>query len=222
MATVQGRLRTSFSTESTIDISSAAGDLGSNPVSVRQDVPTVFVHNPRVFNRRSFDMKAIATVVVSALMLAASLAQAVELTVDPGTAGDPVTSPLNFTTFPVSPLIVDLVFADSKTLTWGPGTLAFALTGTPSGGASFLSGYFFSDDPNTALPGTDFAGSIEGGVITVNLPAETVWKGMHFEAIFQDNIAYSLIWTDRPTVGVDTTPVEAGSWGRIKSLYSGE
>lgn len=167
-------------------------------------------------------MKAIATVIVCALVLAATPVQAVEIAVDPGEVGNPVNSPLNFTTFPLSPTVVDLVFADSKTLTWGPGELAFAITGTPSGGASFLSGYFFSDDPNTALPGTVFEGSIEGGVITVNLPAETVWKGMHLQAIFQDNIAYSLIWTERPIVGGGGTPIDARGWSKIKSLYAGE
>lgn len=164
-------------------------------------------------------MKAIVTIVVCALALAANPAQAIEKIVDPGEVGALVTNPLNFTTFPLSPLVVDLVFADSKTLTWGPGPLVFALTGTPSGGASTLTGYLFRDDPNTPLAGTNFSGTIEGGVITVDLPAERVWKGMRFEAFFQDNIAYSLIWTDRPTVGQDMTQVETRSWGELKSFY---
>jgi hypothetical protein len=170
--------------------------------------------------------RRLAPVLTGALVLLAVAlapnAHAIEIEVDPGEVGNLVTSPLNFATVPLSPLIVDLVFADSKTLTWGPGILTFAITATPSGGASVLSGYLFGDDPSTPIEGTNFDGRIEGGVIDLDLLAETVWRGMHFEAFFQNDFVYSLIWTSRPTVGEDTTPVDEQSWAQIKSYYRGE
>ena len=168
-------------------------------------------------------MKVIAAIAICAIILGAVPALATPIVVDPGEVGGTVTTPLNFTTFPLNPTTVDLIFDATKTLTFGPGMMSFALTGTPSGGASPLSGYLFWDDTDSPIPNTHFEGNIEGGIVGVDLPSETVWRGMRFEAFFQDDFLYSLIWTSLPVVGDGgPTPSEVRSWGAIKSLYRGE
>jgi hypothetical protein len=148
------------------------------------------------------------------LALFASGARAVTIEIDPGAVGNLVNSPLNFVVPPPGAVVVDLVFSDQKTLTWGPGPLFFALTASPGGALVPLNGYL--SDGGGEIAGTAFDGLIDGGIIELSLAAEVVWTGMHFESAFQgaqDEVLYSLIWTSKPSVGVIPEPGTAALLG---------
>jgi hypothetical protein len=149
----------------------------------------------------------------------ASGAKAVEILIDPGTVGSSVDNPLNFLVPPPQPaaVIVDLVFTEQKPLTFGPGTLTFALTATPGSVVAPLVGYL-SDEGGAEIPGTSFEGTIDLDVVNLDLATEVVWSGMHFESLFDDPVGgdgvfYQLIWTDLPTVGVIPEPATAALLG---------
>jgi hypothetical protein len=136
-------------------------------------------------------------------------AKAVTIDYNPGEVGQPVNQSFNFLLAPPVGFVVDLVFTDQKTLTWGPGLLSFALTKTPSD-ASLLEGVF-TDGNGDPIAGTEFDGSIDGGVIDLTLASEVVWRGMRFVANFDsfNEAGYTLIWTSRPEVGVIPEPSTA-------------
>jgi hypothetical protein len=149
------------------------------------------------------------------LVLFASGAKAVPIDYNPGEVGQPVDETFTFA-LALPALVVDLVFTDQKTLTFGPGVLTFALTATPLN-LQGLSGAF-TDGNGDPIAGTDFMGTIDGGVIELNLASEVVWSGMRLVAAppgFDGNFmrAYTLVWTSKPEVGVIPEPSTAALLG---------
>jgi hypothetical protein len=150
------------------------------------------------------------------LLLFASGAKAVQIDYNPGEVGQPVDETFTFALAGLDALVVDLVFTDQKTLTWGPDPLIFALTAFPNN-LQPLTGVF-TDGNGDPIAGTDFMGTIDGGVINLNLASEVVWSGMRLVAPppgFDGNFmrSYTLIWTSRPEVGVIPEPGTAALLG---------
>jgi hypothetical protein len=149
------------------------------------------------------------------LLLFASGAKAVPIDYNPGEVGQPVDETFTFALAGPGALVVDLVFTDQKTLTWGPDPLIFALTAFPNN-LQALTGVF-TDGNGDPIAGTEFAGSIDGGVIELILANEVVWSGMRlvnptgFDGFF--GRSYTLIWTSKPEVGVIPEPSTAALLG---------
>ncbi|MBW2694026.1 MAG: PEP-CTERM sorting domain-containing protein [Deltaproteobacteria bacterium] len=143
--------------------------------------------------------------------LFAPSAQALEILVNPGPFGSPVNNPLAFFieegSLPEPPPFpsVDLVFTDGKSVILEPETgpannlLVFEMFGAIVTYTGFL-----TNELGNEIPGTDFTGIADGDVTNKEIPAGTVWHGMHFEGDFEDAVTYTLVWEP---LGLGATPL---------------
>jgi PKD repeat protein len=129
----------------------------------------------------------------SLLIFCVSTASAqVAIPVDPGVVDECVDQSI---IFPSPGLPFDLVFTDNKTLTLGPGTLAFVLQGS-----NVIFNGALLDAVGNEISGTDYSGLAEGGATQVPLSQSTTWHGMRFVSDFPLGPA-GLVFTSCPVVG---------------------
>jgi len=149
-----------------------------------------------------FKGKRIIGLCLFLVVLFAPTAYAVTIVVNPGNVGGEAQN-FNFANDDLV-LVVDLVWADNKTLEWGAGTHVFLLAGDPG---AFYAGILL-DAAGNPIPGTELAGRVPntadfkaGGI---DLPETTVFSGIRLSsAAFIDAGGWAWNWNtaDRPLVG---------------------